>query len=86
MPLGEYMQSVLKSNKSIRRAKKNRFKDNDTSITKGVLDFSHLPKATPHEIDNLKKMLKKEQKTRLTKQVVLFLVIVLIIISLLYYL
>lgn len=80
MPLGEYMQSVLKSNKSILRHKKKKF-DNQTFVSKGTLDFSHLPKSNADALGNIKKNIIKEsfKKTRLRFVVCICIMIVLVV-------
>lgn len=80
MPLGEYMQSVLKSNKSILKGKKNKF-DQSFSAEKGTLDFSHLPKATPKQLNEIRSKIKIESKKRMILRLLL-LVLTLIVFSL----
>ena len=83
MPLGEYMQSVLKSNKSIRLNKTSLFKGKHFLEGKGELDFSDLPKASPNQLKEIKAKIKYDREKRQIKRFILFgfiLCIVLIII------
>lgn len=72
MPLGEFMQSVLKSNKSIRLNKASRFKTEDSLIGKGELDFSDLPKANSNQLKEIKEKIKLDLKTKQIKRFILF--------------
>jgi len=62
MPVGEYMFSSLKSNKSIMLDKSSRFKK--TLGGYGDLDKSQFdfPKVTPEDLKNIRDRLQKEKK------------------------
>ncbi len=79
MPLGEYMQSVLKSNKSILRRKKNKF-DKSSLSKKSALDFSHIPKATPKQLSNIKRKIKNEARKKAIYRLLLFVSVLILII------
>lgn len=78
MPLGESMISILKSNKSIRLIKENRFKSAAKwgEIKKTEYDF---PKATPQLLREIRQRLKRERKQLFFKRLIVFVTIISII-------
>ena len=81
MPLGESMISVLKSNKSLKLIKDNRFKSIAKWKKTEKLEFD-FPKATPQGLRKIRERLKKERKQRLVKQLIFFIAIICVLLFL----
>ena len=79
MPLGESMITVLRNNKLLNLNRDNRF-DYDAGVNKTKLDFNKLPESTPETLKRIQEKIKRENKIRQQKRLVLigFLLTVLI--------
>lgn len=62
MPLGESMRSTLKSNKSIMLDKSKRFRKTLGGYDKNRKIEFNLPKATPEQLKEIRRKLKKENQ------------------------
>ncbi|MGJ8592128.1 MAG: hypothetical protein ACSHXF_06250 [Aquaticitalea sp.] len=85
MPVGEYMFSSLKSNKNIMLDKTKRFKKTlggYGDVDNAQFDF---PETSPDVLSNIRNRLQKEERRLLTKQLILFCAITIIILSIVIY-
>ena len=86
MPFGESFLTTIKNNKSIMLDKSRRFRK-----TSGGFDWSKsqqfdFPKATPQELKRIREKLKREHRQTRVKQISIFCIIMLIVISIFIYL
>lgn len=62
MPLGESMISILRSNKNIMLDKSKRFRKTLGGYNKNGKTEYNLPKATPEQLQEIRKKLKRENR------------------------
>ena len=76
MPLGESMISIIKSNKSIILDKSQRFRKTLGGYGKAGKTEYNLPKATPIQLNEIRKKLKKENQLLWVKVIGLYIIVI----------
>lgn len=76
MPLGESMISTIKSNKSIMLDKSKRFRKTSGGYNKNAKTEFDLPKASPSQLLEIRKRLKKENRILWVKTIILSIVLI----------
>lgn len=71
MPLGESMITTLRNNKLINLNREDRFASANNGSNKTKLDFDNLPKSTPDTIRRIQEKIKRENKLRQQKRLLL---------------
>jgi len=84
MPLGESMISTIKSNKNIMLDKSKRFRKTLGGYNKNRTTEYNLPKATPEQLLEIRKGLKKENKIMWLKVVGISTVIIIALVWMLF--
>ncbi|SFZ93715.1 hypothetical protein SAMN05428642_103292 [Flaviramulus basaltis] len=85
MPFGESFISTLKSNKSIMLDKSRRFRKTSGGFDWSKSKLHNLPKASPKQLLEIKKRIRKENKQARLKQLIVFAVFIISLIVFFFY-